>query len=99
MEVDAYTAKNITPFVSSLDEAIDYLQSRASMYRKGLIPKEDQALRTALKSLRALISNLNEMSKAEKASPSVTLDSLIPHGPSSYLAMYDTEKLLLLVKP
>ena len=33
VEVDAYTVKNINPFVSSLEEAIDYLQSRASMYR------------------------------------------------------------------
>ena len=61
--MDEYNTMSVNPFVTNCEEAIDYLQSRVKMYKQGHIPKEDQALRTVMKSLNSLINNLSEMTK------------------------------------
>lgn len=72
-KADDYRSTRLSPFVTTCEEAIDYLQSRVKMYQQGLIPKEDQALRIVMNPLTNLINNLNEMRKDEIVKPSVSV--------------------------
>ena len=55
------------PFVTHLDEVMEYIRERRELYDKGYIPKEDIALRGMVVQILQFIKDVNNDFKYEKS--------------------------------